>query len=42
LKRLIQKEIADRLALLLLEGKFNDGDTIRVTVAADHLEFAAT
>jgi ATP-dependent Clp protease ATP-binding subunit ClpB len=41
LKRLMQKEIADRLALLLLEGRFSDGDTVRVTVADDRLEFAA-
>jgi ATP-dependent Clp protease ATP-binding subunit ClpB len=30
LKRLIQKEIADRLASALLEGRFGDGDTVRV------------
>ena len=33
LKRVIQREIGDRLALALLEGDFNDGDT--VTVDAD-------
>jgi len=30
LKRLIQREIQDRVALALLKGEFNDGDTIRV------------
>jgi ATP-dependent Clp protease ATP-binding subunit ClpB len=30
LKRLIQKEIQDRIALALLKGDFRDGDTIRV------------
>ena len=30
LKRLIQKEIQDRVALALLKGDFRDGDTIRV------------
>jgi ATP-dependent Clp protease ATP-binding subunit ClpB len=30
LKRLIQKEIQDRVALALLKGEFRDGDTIRV------------
>jgi len=33
LKRVIQKEIQDRLALKLLEGKFKEGD--RVTVDVD-------
>ena len=32
LKRLLQREIADRLALALLEGRFVDGDTIDVIV----------
>ncbi len=30
LKRLIQREIADPLALLLLEGRYTDGDTVTV------------
>ncbi len=30
LKRLIQKEIQDQVALALLKGEFRDGDTIRV------------
>ncbi|MDJ0953995.1 MAG: ATP-dependent chaperone ClpB [Acidimicrobiia bacterium] len=41
LKRLMQKEIADRLALQLLEGRFSDGDTIRVTVEGDTLAFTS-
>jgi ATP-dependent Clp protease ATP-binding subunit ClpB len=41
LKRLMQKEIADRLALQLLEGRFSDGDTIDVVVDDDHLTFVA-
>ena len=39
LKRLMQKEIADNLALQLLEGRFSDGDTIRVGVDGDSLAF---
>ncbi len=41
LKRLMQKEIADKLALELLEGRFSDGDTIRVVVEGDQLGFSA-
>jgi len=32
LKRVIQKEIQDRLAIRLLEGKFKEGDTVTVNV----------
>ncbi|MCP3995520.1 MAG: ATP-dependent chaperone ClpB [bacterium] len=39
LKRLMQKEIADKLALQLLEGRFSDGDTISVGVVGDELAF---
>ncbi|MEY2424843.1 MAG: ATP-dependent Clp protease ATP-binding subunit ClpB, partial [Actinomycetota bacterium] len=35
LKRLIQKEIGDKLAMALLEGKVTDGDVVKVTVGAD-------
>ncbi len=35
LKRLIQKAIADRLALVLLDGTFGEGDTVRVEVGED-------
>ncbi len=41
LKRLMQKEIADKLALELLEGRFADGDTIRVVVEGDQIGFSA-
>jgi ATP-dependent Clp protease ATP-binding subunit ClpB len=34
LKRLIQKEIGDRLALALLEGRYVDGDTVTVDAPA--------
>src|SRR2546423_12580806 len=37
LKRLIQKEIGDRLALSLLEGKYAEGATVVVDVEGDHL-----
>jgi ATP-dependent Clp protease ATP-binding subunit ClpB len=37
LKRLIQTEIGDRLALDLLEGRFGDGDSLRVEADADGL-----
>jgi ATP-dependent Clp protease ATP-binding subunit ClpA len=37
----MQKEIADKLALQLLEGRFTDGDTVQVIVAGDALSFAA-
>jgi ATP-dependent Clp protease ATP-binding subunit ClpB len=35
LKRLIQREIADKAALIILEGKVGEGDTVRVDVDAD-------
>jgi len=38
----MQKEIADKLALQLLEGRFTDGDAIRITVAGDSLGFVTT
>jgi ATP-dependent Clp protease ATP-binding subunit ClpB len=37
LKRVIQREIADPLALELLSGLYNDGDTVHVDVAGDDL-----
>ncbi|MBX7245968.1 MAG: ATP-dependent chaperone ClpB [Candidatus Sumerlaeaceae bacterium] len=39
LKRAIQKEILDPLSLLLLEGKFSDGDRISVGVDGNKLKF---
>ena len=35
LKRVIQRQIGDRLALELLEGKFHEGDTVTVDAGAD-------
>ena len=35
LKRVIQREIGDQLAVSLLEGKVTDGDTVRVDADAD-------
>ncbi|CAB4568632.1 unannotated protein [freshwater metagenome] len=37
LKRLIQREIADKAAIILLEGNVGDGGTIRVDVVNDEL-----
>jgi ATP-dependent Clp protease ATP-binding subunit ClpB len=39
LKRVIQRELQNPIALELLEGKFQEGDTIRVERAGDHLRF---
>ena len=39
LKRVIQKELVDRLALALLEGEFKQGDRVRVTAADGELRF---
>jgi len=41
LKRLIQRELADKAALLILEGKAGEGDTITVDVAGDKLTITA-
>ncbi len=37
LKRVIQRELQNPIALEVLEGNFRDGDTIRVERAGDHL-----
>jgi ATP-dependent Clp protease ATP-binding subunit ClpB len=37
LKRVIQKDLGDRLALALLEGTFGDGDTVTVDADGDDL-----
>jgi ATP-dependent Clp protease ATP-binding subunit ClpB len=42
LKRVIQKQLVDRLALRLLEGEFNEGDTVQVDAAEGELVFART
>jgi ATP-dependent Clp protease ATP-binding subunit ClpB len=39
LKRVIQRELQNPIALELLEGKFQEGDTIRAERAGDHLRF---
>ena len=37
LKRVIQKDLGDRLAMALLEGRFADGDTVTVDADGDEL-----
>jgi ATP-dependent Clp protease ATP-binding subunit ClpA len=39
LRRVIQRERSDRLAVLLLDGIVNAGDTIHIGVADDRLSF---
>jgi len=39
LKRVIQKQLVDRLALKILEGEFAEGDTVRIDVADGELTF---
>ena len=39
LKRVIQRELQNPIALQLLEGTFHEGDTIRVERTGDHLRF---
>ena len=41
LKRVIQRELQNPIALELLEGKYHDGDVIVVSVAGGHLAFSA-
>ena len=40
LKRAIQKEILDPLSMDILEGKFREGQTIRVDAEGETLRFA--
>jgi len=40
LKRLLQREIADRLALDILEGTYQEGDTVTVDTEGDTLAFS--
>jgi ATP-dependent Clp protease ATP-binding subunit ClpB len=42
LKRVIQRELVDKLALKLLEGEFSEGDTIRIDAADGALSFERT
>jgi ATP-dependent Clp protease ATP-binding subunit ClpB len=39
LKRVIQKQLVDKLALKILEGEFREGDAVRVDAAAGELTF---
>jgi len=41
LKRVIQRQLGDRLAMAILEGRFGDGDTVVVDRGADGLTFEA-
>jgi ATP-dependent Clp protease ATP-binding subunit ClpB len=41
LKRVIQKELADPLAMKLLAGEFSDGDTIKVDESGGELSMAS-
>jgi ATP-dependent Clp protease ATP-binding subunit ClpB len=40
LKRVIQKEIENRLAVLILENKFNTGDTVRISYHSTGYQFS--
>jgi ATP-dependent Clp protease ATP-binding subunit ClpB len=37
LKRLVQKEVVDRVAKAVLEGRFNKGDVVKVDVSGDEI-----
>jgi ATP-dependent Clp protease ATP-binding subunit ClpB len=39
LKRTIQKQLVDKLALKILEGEFAEGDTVRIDAAEGELSF---
>jgi len=41
LKRVVQRELGDRLAIALLEGAVTEGDTVRVDVADDELTMSS-
>jgi hypothetical protein len=36
----LQRDLGDRLAVLLLDGTFHAGDTVRVGLGDDELSFA--
>ncbi|MGH2770662.1 MAG: ATP-dependent chaperone ClpB [Actinomycetota bacterium] len=38
LRRLVQKELADSMAMALLQGKYGEGDRVKVDVASEGLE----
>jgi ATP-dependent Clp protease ATP-binding subunit ClpB len=39
LKRVIQKQLIDKLALKILEGEFSEGDTVRIDTSGGELVF---
>ncbi len=39
LRRVIQKQLVDKLALKILEGEFGEGDTVRIDAAEGELAF---
>jgi len=39
LRRVLQRDLGDRLAVLLLDGTFHPGDQVHIAVAADQLTF---
>ena len=39
LKRVVQKQLVDKLALMILEGEFGEGDTVRVDADGGELSF---
>jgi ATP-dependent Clp protease ATP-binding subunit ClpB len=40
LRRVLQRDLGDRLAVLLLDGTFHPGDHVHISVAADQLAFS--
>jgi ATP-dependent Clp protease ATP-binding subunit ClpB len=40
LRRVLQRDLGDRLAVLLLDGTFHAGDTVHIAVADDQLTFS--
>jgi ATP-dependent Clp protease ATP-binding subunit ClpB len=40
LKRVVQKQLVDKLALKILEGEFTEGDSVRIDAADGELTFA--
>jgi len=40
LRRVLQRDLGDRLAVLLLDGTFHAGDTVHIAVADDRLTFS--
>ena len=39
LKRVVQKQLVDKLALKILEGEFNEGDSVLIDAADGELAF---